>query len=74
MLKNLFKAHADGGDQRELARLSPVVEQINALEPATQALSNDQLVEMTRGFQQRLREATAAYQQQISELQGQVDR
>src|SRR5687767_13728444 len=41
-------------NERELKRLSPVVAEINALEPATQALSDEQLRLKTTEFRDRL--------------------
>src|SRR5687767_2437052 len=41
-------------NERELKRLSPVVAEINALEPATQALSDEQLRAKTAEFRSRL--------------------
>ena len=41
-------------NERELKRLSPVVAEINALEPATQALSDEQLRLKTAEFRERL--------------------
>src|SRR5687767_11029530 len=43
-------------NERELKRLSPVVAEINALEPATQALSDEQLRAKTAEFRSRIAE------------------
>jgi preprotein translocase subunit SecA len=41
-------------NERELKRLQPVVEQINALEPEVQAMSDEQLKAQTAAFKQRI--------------------
>jgi preprotein translocase subunit SecA len=45
-----------GGNDRELKKLSPIVHEINGLEPATQALSDEELRAMTVEFRERLSE------------------
>jgi preprotein translocase subunit SecA len=56
MFKNLIRIL--GGDplKREVERLSQIVEQINALEPAFEALSDEELSAKTPEFKQRLAE------------------
>ena len=54
MLRGLFKKAAGDFDQREIARLQKVVEQINALEPAFEALDDAQLRAKTDEFRERL--------------------
>ncbi len=54
MLRGLFKKVVGDADQREIARLQKVVEHINALEPALEALDDDQLRAKTDEFRQRL--------------------
>ena len=41
-------------NERELKRMQPIVDQINALEPAIQALSDEELRGQTSVFRQRL--------------------
>ena len=74
MFKKLFKSLGGDPIQREVSRLMPLVDQINALEADTRTLSDEALRGLTRQFQQRLREATADARQQVDELQAQVDR
>ncbi len=54
MLRGLFNKIIGNADQREIARLQKVIEQINALEPAFKALSNAQLRAKTDEFHRRL--------------------
>ncbi len=41
-------------NEREIKRLKPIVERINALEPQVQALSDEELKDQTRKFRERL--------------------
>ena len=54
MLQGLFKKVVGDSDQREIARLQEVVERINALESAFEALDDAQLRAKTDEFRQRL--------------------
>ena len=54
ILRRLFKKVVGDSDQREIARLQKVVEQIDALEPEFEALDDDQLRGKTDEFRQRL--------------------
>jgi preprotein translocase subunit SecA len=54
MLRGLFKKGSGGPNQREIAQLQKVVEQINALEPAFEALDDTQLRAKTDEFRERL--------------------
>ena len=74
MLSKILKAIAGDPNGREVARLRPIVEEINALEDELRALSDAQLQELTRGFQERLRQATSEGQARLNELQSELDR
>ena len=74
MLSKLFKAIAGDPNGREIARLQPIVQEINALEGETRALSDVQLQELTRSFQQRIRQATSEGQARIDALQRELER
>ena len=54
MLRGLLSKVVGDSDQREIARLQKAVEQINALEPEFEALSDVQLQARTDEFRQRL--------------------
>jgi preprotein translocase subunit SecA len=54
MIGNVLKKVFGSKNERELNKLKPVVEQINALEPEMQALSDDQLRSKTQSFKARL--------------------
>ncbi|MBM3190380.1 MAG: preprotein translocase subunit SecA, partial [Chloroflexi bacterium] len=74
MLSKILKAIVGDPNGREVARLRPIVEQINALQDEFRAYSDAQLQELTRGFQERLRQATREGQARLDELQGEMDR
>ena len=54
MLRGLFGRVVGDADQREIARLQKVVEQINALEATFEALADDELSAKTADFRARL--------------------
>ena len=60
-------------NEREIKRLLPVVEQINALEPQTQALTDEQLVAKTDEFRARLAERLKPYEDQLAELTAETE-
>ena len=54
MVLNLLTKVFGSQNERELKRLQPIVDQINALEPAMQALSDKELKAQTAVFKQRI--------------------
>jgi preprotein translocase subunit SecA len=54
MVLNLLTKVFGSQNERELKRLQPMVDQINALEPAVQALSDEELKAQTGIFKQRI--------------------
>ena len=54
MVLNLLTKVFGSQNERELKRLQPIVEQINALEPEIQALSDEKLKAQTTVFKQRI--------------------
>jgi preprotein translocase subunit SecA len=73
MLRNLIKTLMGDPSEREIKRLQPLIDEINALEPEMQARSDDELRELSRTFRQRIAEATARYVQEREELQAKLD-
>ena len=53
MLKRLSRLVVDS-NEKELGRLKPIVERINALEPQFESLSSDELSRKTDNFRERL--------------------
>ncbi len=56
MITQLLSRIFGTANQRELSRLQPIVDSINALEPSMQALSDEQLKEKTNEFRKRYQE------------------
>ena len=56
VLRNLMRRVVGDPNEREIRQHRETVEQINALEPAMKALSNEQLCEKTEAFKRRLAE------------------
>ena len=54
MVLNLLTKVFGSQNERELKRLQPIVDQINALEPELQALSDEKLRARTAAFKQRI--------------------
>jgi len=54
MIGNILKKVFGSKNERDLNKLKPVVEQINALEPEMQALSDDHLRAKTQALKERI--------------------
>jgi preprotein translocase SecA subunit len=66
---NIVKKIIGSKNDRELKRMWPIVQRINALEPEIAALSDAELRAKTDEFRRRIRERTAAERQRLEELQ-----
>jgi len=73
MFKRFLSGLMGDPNARELQRLQPLVDQINALEAEMQKRSDEQLQELTREFQQRLRQATEKSKTELDTLQEDLD-
>ena len=60
-------------NEKELARLRPLVAEINSLEPELEKLSDSELRAKTGDFKAQLSEATAGIRQQIAEAKGELE-
>jgi preprotein translocase SecA subunit len=56
-------------NEREIKRIRPMVERINALEPAYQKLTDDELRGKTDEFKRRIQEATAALRKELADAE-----
>ncbi|MGD8757983.1 MAG: preprotein translocase subunit SecA, partial [Deltaproteobacteria bacterium] len=54
MIVNVLKKVFGSKNEREINKLRPIVDEINALEPQIQALSDDQLKAKTQAFRERI--------------------
>lgn len=57
MFKNIIRALGGDSQKRELQKLQPILDAINAYEPEFEALSNDALAEKTNEFRRRISDA-----------------
>jgi len=73
MLKGFFKRLFGDPNRRELDRLQPIVDEINALEPELQALTDDELGQFTETSMQRLKSASDEMSAAIAEMKEQLD-
>ncbi len=71
MLKNLYTKLTGDPNEKEIKRLTPVVEQINHLEPEIQKLSDAQLRAKTEEFKARLNDALREPRAHVAELREQ---
>ncbi len=71
MLKNLYTRFTGDPNEKELARLKPLVAEINAREPYIQKLSDAQLRAKTDEFKARLNDALRAPRARVAELREQ---
>ncbi len=57
-------------NEREIKRIRPLVERINALEPEHEKLTDDELRAQTQNFKKRIDEATQAARQELAHAEG----
>ncbi|MCB0154136.1 MAG: preprotein translocase subunit SecA, partial [Anaerolineae bacterium] len=72
MFKRVLKTVFGDPHQKEIKKLMPLVEEINALEPEMQAMSDEALRQMMADYRLELAEATAEQRAEIESLQQQV--
>jgi preprotein translocase subunit SecA len=72
MLKGLIGKIAGDANAREVKRLQPIVDQINALEAEYERLANDQLPPATAALREEVRDAVSDLQSGVAELRQQV--
>ena len=68
MLKNLYYKIAGDPNEKELKALQPLVTEINALEPAFEKLSDDELRAKTDDFRARFSQAVGSERQAFDDL------
>ncbi|HXW01094.1 MAG TPA: preprotein translocase subunit SecA, partial [Anaerolineae bacterium] len=72
MLKNIFKAVLGDPNQREIKKLTPLVDDVRALEANMKAKSDDELRQMMADFRRQLAEDTAEMRAEVESLQREV--
>ena len=65
MFKSILKKVVGDSNEREISRLMPIVEQVNALEPEVQKLPDSAFAERTRAFKQRIQQETAPLREEV---------
>ncbi|MHB1296340.1 MAG: preprotein translocase subunit SecA [Anaerolineae bacterium] len=74
MPSKLFQFLTGDPNKREVQRLQPLVDQINALEPAMQALSDEGLRALTAEFREQLRSVSDEGRAELAALKEELDR
>jgi len=73
MFKNVLAKVVGDRNQREVKRLTPLVDEVNALEATMREKSNDDLRAMIAGFRADIGEKTGELRQQLSDARAQRD-
>ena len=72
MLRNLLSRLVGDTSEREVARLKPIVQEINALEPEFQAKSAADLRELAAEFRTHVMDSTQTEQQHLADIRAQI--
>ena len=74
MLKRLLKTVFGDPGEREIKRIQPIVDEVNALEPEMKALSDQELLASTSEFRARLARETDDLREELASLESELDR
>ncbi|MCS7222556.1 MAG: preprotein translocase subunit SecA [Anaerolineae bacterium] len=74
MFRTLVQKVIGDPNTRELKRLQPIVDQINALEPEMERLPDEAFREMTEQFKAQIRERTAELRDRVDEARLELER
>ena len=69
MLRNLLKKVVGDPNEKEINRIRPIVDEINALEPEMQRLSDEELRAYTDRFREKIKIETEHLRQELAALQ-----
>ncbi|MFN8597006.1 MAG: preprotein translocase subunit SecA [Anaerolineae bacterium] len=72
MLKNLFSKIAGDSNSRVVGKLQPIVDEINALEPEFQEMSDEELRAVTTDFREELADAVKDRQAELAEVRAEA--
>jgi preprotein translocase subunit SecA len=72
MLKNFLSRVIGDTSEREVARLKPMVDEINSLEAEYQAMSDAELGELAAEFRAQVAESSQAERQQLADLRAEI--
>ncbi len=73
MLKAIQKMFGGDSNEREMRRLEPIVEEINAIYATLEGLSDDELRAKTEGFRDRIRAAVEPIETQQTDVQARLE-
>ncbi len=73
MFKSLFKSVFGDPNQKEIKKLTPLVDEINGLESEFEAMSDDEIRQMMAEFREHLDEQTAELRTEMEDLQQEVN-
>jgi len=73
MLRTLVKKVVGDSNEKEVARLMPIVDEINALEPEVQRLPDSAFAERTRAFKERIARETAPLREEVRKAKEALD-
>ncbi|MCO6452704.1 MAG: preprotein translocase subunit SecA [Caldilineales bacterium] len=68
MLKSLFNKVVGDPDEKEVKRIQPIVDAVNALATEFERMSDEEIRALTAGFRQRIKDETSAMRQELVEL------
>jgi preprotein translocase subunit SecA len=72
MFKGLMKTVFGDPNQKEIKKLTPIVDEINSLESEISAMSDDEIRQMITGFRTNLREQTEELRAEVNSLRQDV--
>ena len=72
MLKSFLSRVVGDTSEREVARLNPMVDQVNSLEAEFQAMNEAELRELTAEFRAQVAESAQAERQQLADLRAEI--
>jgi preprotein translocase subunit SecA len=72
MLKSFLSRVVGDTSEREVARLNPIVDQVNSLEAEFQAMNDAELRELTAEFRAQVAESAQAERQQLADLRAEI--
>ncbi len=74
MFKNLLKKVVGDPSEKFIKQIQPLVDEINALEPEMQSLSDEELRAQTTLFRQKIQEETQPLRQELEDLRAELEK
>ncbi len=73
IIESILKTFVGDKKKKDLKALQPFVDEVHAYEKSLESLTNDELRAKTQEFKDKIRQATAPYEQEIQELKHQIE-